>query len=71
MAKKQEQPKPLFPLKHDFIKSLDTYIHQAGMLSDAVCTLIQMDQIPDKVKDIIKERLAAFDAAAGYDENNE
>ena len=45
MPKKQEQPKPLFPLKHDFAKSLDNYIHQAGMLSDAVRTLIQMDQI--------------------------
>lgn len=62
MSKKQP-PKPLFPLRHDFVASLDNYTHQAGMLRDAASQLLKMGKITGPGADILRERVAAFDAA--------
>lgn len=69
MAKKQEPPKPLFPLKHDFYASLDNFAHQAGMLADMCRQLIQMNAVDDRVKAPLQERLDSFHAARFGDEN--
>lgn len=64
MAKSKTPPKPLFPLKHEFIESLDKFIHEAGMLRDAVRQAIQLKAVKEgPVTDILTERLAAFDVA--------
>lgn len=67
MAKKQP-PKPLFPLKHDFVDSLDNYILQASSLASAVGMLVRGNDLTGPVADILKERLAAFDAARNGDD---
>lgn len=61
---KKEPAKALFDVKHDFYSALDNYVHQAGMLADAVRTALHQGAISAKVADIIKERLEAVDSAA-------
>jgi hypothetical protein len=66
MARRQEAPKPLFPLKHEFVASLDQYIHKAGMLGDAVRTIVAHAddfKVPEKVVGVLRERLVEFDLA--------
>lgn len=67
MAKK-ETPKPLFPLKQDFILALDNYTQAAGALAAAVGMLLRGGNITGPVADVLKERLAAFEAARHGDE---
>lgn len=68
MAKKTEI-RPLFDVKNEFVASMDRFIHEAGMLRDAVRTMLQMGKIPDAVRPLIEERLKAFDEArTGYNE---
>jgi len=62
MAKK-EPPKPLFPLKHEFYASLDRFVHEAGMLADAVRQAMQLDLIDNRCRGIIQDRLDAFGRA--------
>lgn len=68
MAKTKEPPKPIFPLKHEFYASLDNFIHQASMLSDAVRQAIDMGAIKGAAAEILKERVSAFQAARSNDE---
>ena len=64
MARKPVDAKPLFPIKHDFVASLDRFIHEAGMLRDAVRQAIQLDAVKKgPITDILQERLKAFDLA--------
>lgn len=61
---KPKTPLPLFPLKHDFVASLDRFIHEAGMLRDAVKTVLTIDvSLPVGVKELLAERIKAFDMA--------
>ena len=62
MAKK-EPPKPLFPLKHEFVDSLDNYIQQSGALAQAVGMLLRAGDLKGPVADVLRERLDAFDQA--------
>lgn len=64
MAKKQEPPKPLFPLKHEFYASLDAFAHQAGMLADSVSQALQIEGVITNtaMRRILHERLDAFAA---------
>lgn len=63
MAKRlPEQIKPLFELKHDYDASLERFIHEAGMLRDAVDTLLTMG-VDFPGADILKKRIGAFDAS--------
>lgn len=62
---KPKVTKPLFDLKQDYDASLSEFIHQAGMLADAVSMLLSPEfsehvKIPDAVADQLSERLAAF-----------
>jgi len=63
MAKKLDQVKPLFPLKHEFVASIDKFIHEATMLRDCARQLLEMSVITGNAAGIVKERIAAFDAA--------
>jgi hypothetical protein len=65
MAKRKQDVKPLFPVKHEFYASLDRFTHEAGMLSDAVRQCLNLpDVIKNKAaRDILQERLDAFAAA--------
>jgi hypothetical protein len=67
MAKK-EPVKPLFPLKHEFAASLDRFVHEAGMLRDAVQQLLQMGKVVGPGAEILAERVKAFDLARFGDE---
>lgn len=60
---KEPPVEPLFPLKHRFSKSLDRYLHEAGMLADAVRVVLLHSQIEKKGADILAERLHAFEIA--------
>ena len=63
MAKKSEPPKPIFPLKHEFYASLDHFIHEAGMLADAVKQAMDLGAVDKRVSPILAERLDAFEKA--------
>lgn len=63
MAKSKEQVRPIFEVKHEFVASMDRFVHEAGMLRDAVRQLLQMGKFPDSVRGILEERLKAFDIA--------
>lgn len=62
MTKRKEPIKPIFPLKHEFYASLDRFIHEAGMLAQAVEQLIDMPNVfrSDEAKKLLRERLTAF-----------
>jgi hypothetical protein len=68
MAKK-ELIKPIFPLKHEFYTSLDRFIHEAGMLNDAVRQIVRMVELPEAAAKILQERLDAFAQARFGDED--
>lgn len=63
VAKTKEKPKPLFPLKQDFYVALDNYTQAAGNLASAIGMLLRGDTIPGPIAEILKERLAEFEAA--------
>lgn len=67
MAKNKEKPKPLFPLKQDFYLALDNYTQAAGNLAAAIGMLLRGDTITGPVAEILKERLAEFEAARWED----
>lgn len=67
MAKTKEPVRPIFDTKFEFVASLDRFVHEAGMLRDAVRQLLQMGKFPESVRDILTERLNAFDIARSGD----
>jgi len=60
MARKKEEPKPLFSLKHDFYESLDAVTQQGIMLIQAIEHALDLGQVNERVAPIIRERLDAF-----------
>lgn len=54
--------KPIFQVKADFYASLDRFINEAGMLSDAVRQALQLGGLGPS-EGIIRKRLKAFDMA--------
>ncbi len=62
-TKKSNPPPPFFPLKHDFARSLDHYVEEANALAEVVRTCLGNNMIDAKVRDIVAERLDAFDIA--------
>jgi hypothetical protein len=71
MARKKEEPKPFFPLKHEFVDSLDRFIHTANMLALAVRNVIQLKGCNHVAAQLLSERLAAFSKARFGDEGEE
>ena len=70
MARKTEPAKPLFPLKHDFYRSLDVYIEKASMLASICQSLAREDgliSVPG-IRDMLVKALAEFDEARFKDE---
>lgn len=63
MARKKEQPKALFAVKHDFAASLDNLCHEAIMLLQAVDMVIRNGNLNEPTKEILTERSKAFRAA--------
>lgn len=67
MAKAKEPIRPILDTKFEFVASLDRFVHEAGMLRDAVRQLLQMGKFPESVRDILTERIKAFDLARSGD----
>jgi hypothetical protein len=61
--KKEAPPKPLFPLKNDFVAALDNFVHQAGVLNVHVRALLSADLLPEHVAEKLREASEAFSAA--------
>lgn len=61
-ANKKDEIKPIFPIKHEFVASLDRFVHEAGMLADSVRQLLRMPEAikNDAARTILQERLDAF-----------
>lgn len=69
MARKKDDPKPLFDLKHDFYESLDHVLQQTVTLLQVVDQAIQLDQVkPGPVLDILKAKSAALRKALMSDD---
>jgi hypothetical protein len=69
---RKEAPKSFFPLKHEFVASLDRYIHTAGMLREAVKNIVDLGVIDNAaVVEQLRKHLQAFDEAAHGIENGE
>jgi uncharacterized membrane protein YgaE (UPF0421/DUF939 family) len=61
MARKKEDPKPLFDLKHDFYASLDHALQQAINLMQAVDQAVDLSpEMSAPIKQILTERSAAM-----------
>lgn len=61
MARKQDAPKPLFPLKHDFLRAFENVCQQATMMLTAVDTVIKHDKnIGAGAKQVLQERSKAL-----------
>ncbi len=70
MAKRKvDNVKPLFPLKHEFIESLNRYIHEASMLADVIDTALKLGAIDTRLSGMVIERLSAFNAARYGDDS--
>jgi hypothetical protein len=63
MTKKEDAPRPLFPTKHEFYKSLDRFVDEAGLLANLMRSFLIHGLIDAKVRDLAQERLDAFDKA--------
>jgi hypothetical protein len=64
MAKKKEPPKPLFAVKHDFVAALESVCNEAGMLLNALETVLKHDgNLKPGVRDLLAERCKALRAA--------
>jgi hypothetical protein len=61
MSRKKEPPKPLFPLKNDFVAALDNFVHQAMSLNIMVRALLPT--LPGPLADRIREASEALSAA--------
>ena len=70
MARKKEEPKPLFSLKHDFYASLDNALQQASNLLQVVDQAVDLagDKMPAPIKEILMERSAALRKALMSDD---
>jgi hypothetical protein len=68
MARQKETPKPLFAVKHDFYASLDRMAHEAIMMVQTAEQLLDLDQVKEPGKKILKERVEAFRAALTADD---
>jgi hypothetical protein len=63
MAKQKEQARPLSAVRWDLVASMEAATNAAMMLTQAVDTAIELGGMNDKVKALLQERKAAFDAA--------
>ena len=61
--RKSSKPKPIYPLKDEFIDSLAAYMIAAGDLADTVRTALHLESVTGRTAGILKERLEAFDHA--------
>lgn len=68
MSRNKPEPKSIFPVKHEFYDALDNFIHEAGMLSNAVKSVLDLSKsLEPSVKNILQERLDAFQRAWSKD----
>jgi hypothetical protein len=62
MARKLDA-RPLFDVRPEFTASMDRFAHEAGMLCDAVSTVLshgEQSGIKSGVAELLRERVAAF-----------
>ena len=69
MARQKQPTRPLFDVHHEFVPSLDAMLNEALMLMQAVEFATRMEGLPDEVKKILTERVAAFRATLSADES--
>jgi len=60
---KPKDVKPMMPLKHDFVASLDRFINEAGLLADAVESALQLGAVNDRARKLVEDRIKAFQRA--------
>jgi hypothetical protein len=66
--KKKPDPKPFFPLKHDFCVSLDRYIQTSGTLAGLLGTAIRLGAVQESIVPSLQKALDDFNAARSDDE---
>lgn len=54
---KKPDPKPLFPLKQEWIDALDNFIHQALQLRQLTNQALRLDLIKEPAKSMLIEQL--------------
>lgn len=62
MAKKKPDPKPIFPLKHEFYESLDHLLNQVMMLVTVCEQIVDLDLLKKTqptIEEMLKERTKA------------
>lgn len=65
---RKELPKPFFPLKHEFIASLDNYIEKVTMLYGIARFIAQhCDELQPALREKLKTALDDFDKARSED----
>ncbi len=69
--KKKPDPKPLFPLKHDFYVSLDRYIQTSGTLASLLGTAIRLGAVQESIVPSLQKALDDFEAARSAPDDEE
>lgn len=64
---KAKDIKPLFPLKHEFVDSLDRYTQAALMMRQAIGFALRAEKIDLLIKGEFQKVADAFDAASRGD----
>jgi hypothetical protein len=57
--------KPMFPLKHEFVGSLDRFIDKTLALRSVVEQALRLDLVKEPAKSMLKEHLDALKKAVG------
>lgn len=60
MARKKEEPKPVYPTLHEYEDAIHNALQQAGMLMTAVEVALDHPDKFDKLVDSIRERVEAL-----------
>lgn len=63
MARKNDTPKALLAVKHDFVAALDNHIAKAMMLYQAVQTVLELKAVDARVADKLRAAAEAFEAS--------
>ena len=67
MARQPKTVRPLFDVHHEFTASLERFIHEAGMLADALGSALSLEAVDPKLVAILQGRMEAFRKAQSGD----
>ena len=62
-----KEPRPIDPLRHEFVASLEKYMHETGRLLDAVETAVSQGAVTGGMGDLLSQCVIAVRHAQSGD----